>query len=326
MEPQMDEEQLLCKTEKAYRVGALLYSPAIYEGMADKIVTGNVDSIAFCLEDAIAVEALSQAEVTLKKTLQEIKVKRIDNLPMIFIRVRTPEHLRHVQELLEDETEVITGYILPKFDLSNAQAYKTLFLQINENREKPLYFMPILESTVILRKKTREAQLYRIKDILDSVSKYILNVRVGGNDFCNLFGLRRNVSQTIYDIGVVRDALTDIINVFAEDYVVSGPVWEYYGKDKDGAWAQGLRRELSLDRLNGFIGKTCIHPEQVDIIHEALKVSKNDYEDAIGLLHWNSEILGVSASFDRSRMNEVKCHLNWAKKIYTLGKIYGIKE
>jgi citrate lyase beta subunit len=169
-------------------------------------------------------------------------------------------------------------------------------------------------------------ELYSIKEILDSVSEYVLNVRVGGNDFCNIFGLRRKSHQTIYDIGVVRDILVDILNVFSSDYVVSGPVWEYFGKNADGEWAKGLRRELELDRLNGFIGKTAIHPEQLPIIRESLMVDADDYADSIKILDWKADKMAVEASSDKSRMNEVKCHTNWARKTFILGNLYGIKE
>ncbi len=50
------------------------------------------------------------------------------------------------------------------------------------------------------------------------------------------------------------------------DYVVSGPVWEYY----DGpGWESGLRQELEDDRLCGFVGKTVIHPKQIELVNEA---------------------------------------------------------
>lgn len=322
----MEKGQEIEKMEKAYKVGALLYTPAIYEGMIEKIEKNNIRAMVFCLEDSIADEGLEEAERTLAKTLQSIHDKGLQPLPMIFIRVRSPKHLQHVHENIVCETDVITGYILPKFDLSNAVAYKTAILTINAKRKNPLYIMPILESSVIARKETREKQLYEIKEILDSISQYVLNVRVGGNDFCNYFGVRREITQTIYDVGVVRDILVDILNIYSHDYVVSAPVWEYFGKDPNGDWAKGLERELALDKVNGFIGKTCIHPEQISIINESLKVKKSDYEDALDILNWDSTKLGVGAGNNHSRMNEVKCHYNWAKKIYMLGKIYGVKE
>ena len=168
--------------------------------------------------------------------------------------------------------------------------------------------------------------LHGIKEILDSMKEFVLNVRVGGNDFSNLYGLRRQVDTTIYSVGVIRDILVDILNVFARDYVVSGPVWEYFDDKKGFDWLEGLLQELKLDRINGFIGKTAIHPSQLPHIYDSLKVSHTDYEDARQVLLWDVEKLGVVKSADGSRMNEVKTHRRWAERTKILGDIYGIRD
>ena len=314
-----------------YMVGGLLYAPAIHENIADKIARKEypyLTSIAFCLEDSIADEAVDEAEKELYKTLKNIADLGIphDELPLIFVRIRTPEHMEHVHSLLSSFCDVITGYILPKYDLSNCNQYKEIISTINIGRSNPLYIMPILESKMIADIENRTSTLLKIKENLDSIQDYVLNVRVGGNDFSNLYGLRRNATQNIYQIGVIRDILIDIINVFAADYVVSGPVWEYFGTDPSASWATGLNAELSLDRLNGFVGKTSIHPSQLPLIYESMKVKRSDYEDALRILGWDSSTLGVEKSSDGTRMNEVKCHSKWAQRIATLGEIYGLRE
>lgn len=314
-----------------YQVGGLLYTPAVNTGIAEKILDHAypcLTSMAFCLEDSIRDEALAEAEETLKQTLSSLREKQIprDQLPLLFVRVRTPRHLAHVHRLLGEESDILTGYILPKFDLTNCGQYVQIIQQINMGRSRSLYVMPILESKMIADLEKRTATLMSLKGMLDSIQEYVLNVRVGGNDFSNLYGLRRGVHQNIYQVGVIRDILVDIVNVFAVDYVVSGPVWEYFGTDENAPWAEGLRKELELDLLNGFIGKTCIHPCQLPIIFDSLKVRRADYEDAIHILGWRQRALGVEKSADGSRMNEVKCHQKWALRIATMGKVYGIKE
>lgn len=322
------------KTNKAmlqYMVGGLLYSPAINANIVEKIKNNSfqcLTSIAFCLEDSIRDDTLEEAETELIKTMQTICSSDIpkNKLPLIFIRIRTPEHMEHIHNILSSFYDYITGFILPKFDLSNCEQYKSIISDINSNLAEPIYIMPILESKMIADIDNRSYTLMKIKENLDSMQDFVLNVRVGGNDFSNLYGLRRGANQNIYQIGVIRDILVDIINVFASDYVVSGPVWEYFGTDSSAPWATGLKNELALDRLNGFIGKTSIHPSQLPLIYESMKVKKSDYEDALCVLEWDSSKLGVKKSFDGSRMNEVKCHEKWALRIATLGKIYGIRE
>lgn len=313
----------------SYMVGPLLYIPSLNEKAADKIINHKFDcltSCCFCLEDTIIDSALETAENTLYNTLKKISIMPSNERPLIFVRIRTPEHLLHIYKKFNDVQNIITGYILPKFDLSNAEDYAYIIKDINSNSTKKItYFMPILESRMIADVCTRVGTLQKLKEIIDTINEYILNIRIGGNDFCNIYGLRRNINQTIYDINVIKDIITDIINVFSFDYIISGPVWEYFKRsDEDNNWSIGLQREVELDKLNGIIGKTCIHPSQVPIIYNSLKVTKEDYDDACKILDWKSNNLAVSKSIS-SRMNEVKCHIKWATKIKTLGNIYGIQ-
>ena len=310
-----------------YRLGGLLYTPALNGGMARKIkerVYPCLTSVAFCLEDSIQDAALPLAEQTLVRTLEALAGTA--DLPLLFVRVRSPRHLERVHHLLGGLEELLTGYILPKFDLSNGGEYARLIKAFNESRTSaPLYIMPTLESGMIAEPGSRTSMLLRVMRILDSVRGCVLNVRVGGNDFCNLYGLRRSVGQTIYQIGVIRDILIDILRVFSSDYVVSGPVWEYFGTDPAAAWAEGLRAELALDRLNGFIGKTAIHPAQLPLIYEGMQVDREDYEDALEILGWKEGDFGVSKSAGGTRMNEVKCHNRWAERICKLAQVYGVR-
>ena len=311
-----------------YRVGGLLYIPALKEGVAEHIGKGDykcLTSVAFCLEDSIMDEALEEAERHLYSTLCALlEIQRAGKkLPLIFIRVRSVSHLERASERYRELFSVITGFILPKFGPGNAVQYAEVIGDINRDRLRPLYFMPIIESAECIALKSRAEALYKTEEILRPVRKYILNIRVGGNDFSNLYGLRRHADETIYDMAVIRDALTDILNVFSGEYVVSGPVWEYFDDKSGDAWKKGLERELKADRANGFLGKTCIHPSQLPVVYESMKVLQTDYDDACAILGWKDGKNGVGRV--HNRMNEVKCHLKWARKIQTLGEIYGIR-
>lgn len=311
-----------------YRVGGLLYTPALNQSVAEKIVSGLYGeriSIAFCLEDSVDDFALKEAERQLIKILRVLSESE-KPLPMLFVRIRTPMHMKYIHNMLGDLTNILTGYILPKFDTSNMREYSDLIKVFNEDIGHKLYIMPILESKEISDALNRLDILHSIKNHLDIIKEYVLNIRVGGNDFCNLYAVRRSVRQSIYDIGVVRDILMDILNVFASDYVVSGPVWEYFGDDDRQDWAVGLKAELELDKLNGFIGKTAIHPSQIPIINNCLKVSNTDFEDAKSILNTNQDGLAVEKNIDGTRMNERKCHEKWAKKIMIRAKVYGIHD
>lgn len=311
-----------------YRVGALMYSPALrpFPDGCLREKHGCLDSLAFCLEDAVADEALPEAECMLRETLRRVQTGDIDAAGvLLFVRVRSPEHLRRMRDSLGAAESVLMGYILPKFDLANAEAYARELGTWGPPGERPLWVMPILESQGVADAASRRAHLQDLRSILYAMPR-VLNLRVGGNDLCHLFGLRRSVHQTIYDIAVVRDILADILNIFSREYVISGPVWEYFGTDAQGAWAAGLRRELAMDRLNGFVGKTAIHPTQLPVIRESLQVCAEDYADALQILNWQPPDLGVAKSAMGSRMNEVNCHTAWAQRTARLAAVYGIRE
>lgn len=315
-----------------YSVGALLYSPANSEKIAEDIINESFAqpySLALCLEDAISDLAVEQAEKVMLNTMQKVykasKYKTV-YIPKIFVRVRRPEQIMDLYRRMGNSREILTGFVIPKFAKGNADAYMEEILKANEGSNNTVYVMPILESGDIIDISQRVENLKAVKEILDKNKKYVLNVRVGGNDFCKNFGIRRHIDETIYDIGCIANILSDIITCFSMDYVVSGPVWEYFGRF-GGQWKEGLLRELRLDRLNGFIGKTVIHPSQIDVVNAAMRVTEEDYNDAVSIIKLadNDRVL-VEKNTTGQRMNEYKTHIVWAEKILALSKVYGVRE
>ena len=315
--------------KEKYSVGALLYSPALNSKVADAVIGekfGRLYSLALCLEDTIADSCVEAAEMQLLqtvKTIHEASEKQCFYLPKTFIRVRSSEQMLRLGKALIHDQQVCSGFIFPKYSLPNAAGYNRAVREVNDIWGRKIWMMPILESRDIVDFSSRTSVLAELKGIIDSMKDCVLNVRVGGNDFSNEFSARRHYDETIYDILPIAQLLSDILTVFSREYVVSGPVWEFFSSDNE-EWKTGLRRELKLDRLNGFIGKTVIHPKQIPVVVDALKVSRKDYEDAKEILNWDENGLQVGKSFAGERMNEVKTHANWALKTMTLAEIYGI--
>lgn len=312
-----------------YSVGALLYCPANNESIVNSIITerfGSKYSLALCLEDTIGDNFVEEAEKTLIASLNAIYNKKKEDdfyIPKIFIRVRYPEQISSLYENLQDARALVTGFIVPKFCLETVDAYIEEIKKVNAVSKHKVYMMPIFESSTIFNLKERYDILYTLKAKLDLVEEYILNIRVGGNDLCHTFGFRRANDETIHDIKPISNIFADIITVFGLNYVVSGPVWEYYNGPN---WDKGLANELKFDRLCGFIGKTVIHPKQIELVNEAYKVSETDLEDAHAILDWNENTDSmVAGSANSGRMNEYKTHFNWARTIIYLSEYYGVK-
>jgi hypothetical protein len=139
----------------------------------------------------------------------------------------------------------------------------------------------------------------------------------------------------------VGDCLCDIINTFCldGDTVVSGPVWEYFSSVEEtqktaelykkgerpaasSSAVEGLIRETRLDLLNGFIGKTVIHPSQIAVVNAFLAVGSEEYEDAKTIAAMDGG--GVVCSAFRNKMNEASPHKKWAKKLLSRAAVYGV--
>lgn len=313
-----------------YSVGPLMYCPANQNNIVDSLLSqrfGKGYSLALCLEDTIADDYVEEAEIQLIHSLQSIYNARqyCDiYLPDIFIRVREPQQIFRIFSRLGAASELVLGIIVPKFSLENADLYVDSLVKLNSRLNTHKYIMPIYESASIIDKRYRYNNLYQLKDKLDEIEENVLNIRVGGNDLCHLFGFRRSKNESIHDIKPISDIFTDIITVYGQSYVVSGPVWEYFSGD---GWDIGLKNEIHEDILCGFIGKTVIHPKQIAVVNDSYKVSRQNFDDALSIINWNTnDPKLVHANSNHERMNEYKTHYNWAEKILFLAEHYGIHD
>ena len=318
-----------------YRVGPLIYMPGLRSDIAEKISGFRADgtmSAAICLEDTIKDSMVETAEHNTANQLRMLG-EMINNgsadpemLPLIFIRVRTPAQIERMISLLGADVKYLCGFILSKIDDETICGYSGIIDKISEQCEKRFYYMPIIENPSLLELKTRYDRLSSLKDRLDHIGEHILNVRVGGNDFCKALSLRSSITQTIYDFFPVANLLSDISVTFSSDYVVSAPVWNYFGSPSEALWKQGMRREMAADNAMGFFGKTVIHPVQINEVIENMKVSREDFDDARLILGTGDNDMQVIKGTAGNRMYEHKVHSGWAGKILSAAEIYGIKE
>ena len=185
--------------------------------------------------------------------------------------------------------------------------------------------MPIIENSSLLQLADRYKRLDSLNKDLLTIRPNILNIRIGGNDFCKSQALRCSIDHNIYDFAPIASLLSDIAVTFNENFVVSAPVWNYFDTNTDDRWKSGMIAEIEKDKLNGFIGKTVIHPTQIEIVQEYMKVSRSDYNDAMLLKNTSdNDILVVKGS--NGNMLEHKTHMKWADKIIAMADAYGIKD
>ena len=336
-----------------YCLGATMYMPGTKDFL-NPILSNKypgLTSMVMCFEDACKEEDVPLAEQNVLHLLDALNENlengtlQYDELPLIIFRVRNVEQFKHFSSMLKPEhIHLITAFNFPKFQKENGEAYFIHLQELNDKYGEILYGMPILESKEMAYIETRAEELVGVKAILDRYKQLVLNVRVGGTDWSSVFGVRRGINYTIYDILPVADCLKDVLNVFGRnnDYSISGPVWEYFRANKNMKFADmpvsvnesifkrtplindavdGLLRELLLDRANGFIGKTIIHPTHIPYVNGMLAVSEEVYKDALQVLNTSG---GVIKSESGNKMNEIGPHRCWAEKIVMRAKAYGV--
>lgn len=337
-------------------LGACMYMPG-HKDFIDAILTHKypgLTSMVMCFEDACKIEDVPRAEENSLHTLDVLSQKLEDgeitytDIPLLIFRVRNLEQFKHFAEQLKPRyLKVLTGFNFPKFNSDNGEGYFSYLQELNDRFGEIIYGLPIIEDSTVAFKETRMDQLLGIKRILDRYKPLVLNVRVGATDFSSCFGARRDVEYTIYDIMTVSDILLDILNIFTRrgDYVVSGPVWEYFKVKKSmrfqelphinlqeslmrreplvSAEVDGLMRELVLDKANGFIGKTVIHPSHINYVNGFLAVTKEEYEDALQVLNTSGGVIKSGAS---NKMNEIGPHRLWAERLVARASAYGVIE
>ncbi|MGC6738947.1 HpcH/HpaI aldolase/citrate lyase family protein, partial [Escherichia coli] len=71
-----------------------------------------------------------------------------------------------------------------------------------------------------------------------------------------------------------------LVSVFGpRDFALTAPVCEHI--DDHAVMA----RELALDMAHGLVGKTAIHPGQIEVIQNALMVTQGEHSDALRILN-----------------------------------------
>ncbi|MBX6388173.1 MAG: HpcH/HpaI aldolase/citrate lyase family protein [Frankia sp.] len=325
-------------------------------------MAAGVASMVLCLEDAVADHEVPGAERNVIRALNELgddpPVLGGGAGPgLLFVRVRAAEQIPSlVSRLSSGAANILAGFVLPKFIEDGGEEALEAVLRAGDTLGRELWAMPVLESPEVINRETRLDTLLGVRRLVDKHADHVLAVRLGATDLSGLFGLRRDRDLTIYDIAVVRDCIADIVNICGRggDHVVTGPVWEYFAqperlfvsslrvtpfaradlvddpevsgpalrRDLVSADLDRLIREVVLDKANGLIGKTVIHPSHVAAVHALHVVTHEEYEDASTVLAGDHG--GVRPSSYANKMNELRPHRLWAQTVRRRARAFGV--
>jgi citrate lyase beta subunit len=345
----------------AAALGATLYSPATRPQLADDVLkqaARGVVSMVLCLEDSIDDADVAEGEANLVRQFAELDARCAgsspdpDGVPLLFIRVREPEQIPDLVRRMGPSARLLSGFVLPKFTEERGTAFLEALTHAEATGGRRLFAMPVLESPELLHLETRAETLAGIARTVDKYRERILALRLGVTDFCSAYGLRRTPDMTAYDVQIVAAVIGDVVNVLGRSdgtgFTITGPVWEYFRVQErmfkpqlrrspftEGRADQlrttliehdldGLLREIGLDRANGLLGKTCIHPSHVMPVHALSVVSHEEFSDARDIVRPDRDGGGVLRSAYTNKMNEVKPHRAWAERILLRAEVFGV--
>lgn len=286
------------------QLGASLYIPATHKNVIEICNNNKYPALKSCIidtEDAIIADDLSLALDNISKMLQDYKPSEL----AVFIRPRNPHILQEILKI--KNIEKIDGFSLPKFSTEVMKEYA----QIISLSNKEFYIMPILESKDIFS----QTKLDEIKEFLISCKIPTLTLRLGGEDMMNYLGLKRRCKDNIYSLIAPSLVIARVINTFKPyGFNISATVFNCIHQEE--LYKQNVLEDLK----QGLIGKTIIHPNQIEPLNEIYKVTKEDYEIAKKMLDKTTDASIVTDG----QMGEKFAHSSWAKIILLRAKFYGI--
>ena len=287
------------------QLGGSLYIPATHKNVQKICNENRYPHLRSCIidtEDAIVADDLDLALKNISKMLETYEPKELK----VFIRPRNPHILQEILKI--KNIEKVDGFSLPKYSTTVMKEYS----QIISLSSKKFNIMPVLESLDLFSLSKLEA----IRDFLLSCKIPTLTLRLGGEDMMNYLGLKRRCEDNIYSLVGPASVIANVINTFKPfGFNISATVFNCI--EQEVLYTDNVNEDLR----QGLIGKTIIHPNQIEPINEAYKVSLDEFEMAKKMLDSQTDAIIVF----EGQMGEKFAHGSWAKTILLREKFYGLK-
>ena len=215
------------------------------------------DGVILDLEDSVAPAEKDAARVVVRNTLRRVDFYGAERM----VRINQGERgLEDLEWIVPHNVHII---LIPKVE--DPQQVEDVDARVQKLREEhgveaPVYLMPIVESALGAWKA------YEIA----SASENVVALTIGLEDYTA-------------DIGVQRTK-EGLESVWARAQVVNGaiaagvqPIDTVFSDVGD---PEGLRASVIEAKGLGFVGKGCIHPRQIDVVHEAFAPEDAQIEKA----------------------------------------------
>ena len=234
---------------------SLVFVPGNNPRFLEKAKTISADIVCFDLEDSVPEKEKSKARKLIKTALAQRK----HYLPNVYVRTNSPESGKIESDLKEIIQKGVDGVVIPKVNSAKElkKIEKTIISLEKKAKISGTRIIPSIESALGV------VNCYEIA----SYSKRIDAIVFGIFDLLNDMGIEYTKGNPLgakysrYKIPVIATA--------AGVYAIDG-IWQDV-KDKSG-----LRKDCKIGRSLGYVGKSVIHPDQVETVHKIFHPNKTE--------------------------------------------------
>lgn len=236
-----------------------LFAPANNVRRAEKAVASAADAVILDLEDAVPIDEKVEARAALRPLLER------GPHPSLFVRINalsTPYALADVEAVV---CGGVRGIMLPKAETArDVQILDWLIAQHEEKASLPLgslEIVPLVESA---------AGLNALNAICRS-SPRVRQLAFGAADFTLDLSIAWSADE--HELLPYQSAMV----LASRAAGIRAPIDTPWIHVRDQA---GMAASAGRSRAHGFQGKLCIHPDQIEAVHQAYAFSSAQIEEA----------------------------------------------
>ena len=243
-------------------IRSYLYVPGSDPRRIEKALASEADAVILDLEDAVAPNRKEEARTTVAEVL------RSEHEKPVFVRINAPDSV-----LAEEDVEAVAGPRLAGLRLPKTESPESV-RRVAQRLEKlgcEAGLQCLIESALGLEFAFEIARTH----------EKVVGMSLGEADLAADLGVRG-------DAGLLYARSRLVAATRAAG--LPGPVQSVYTNVRD---AEGLRRSTMEGKNMGFVGRSAIHPAQIDVINEVFTPTEEEVAEAKDLLARLEESTGT---------------------------------
>ena len=243
-------------------IRSYLYVPGSDPRRIEKALASEADAVILDLEDAVAPNRKEEARTTVAEVL------RSEHEKPVFVRINAPDSV-----LAEEDVEAVAGAHLAGLRLPKTESPESVrrVAQRLENLGCEAGLQCLIESALGLEFAFQIARAH----------EKVVGMSLGEADLAADLGVRG-------DAGLLYARSRLVAATRAAG--LPGPVQSVYTNVRD---AEGLRRSTMEGKNMGFVGRSAIHPAQIEVINEVFTPTEEEVAEAKDLLARLEESTGT---------------------------------